>query len=304
MPAAAIPKPPGTTQSDARVSLNAFEILHVIHDTHSMERRAVVRAKWVWIGGTLLGALVCWQMVADHFALAREVDRYVSLMVTQSASQNGVINHAINIASEATVLTGGLLIALVWWCWFNDSTKPARERLLLGFGAVLITAVLSRLLQVSLPLRLRPMHDLASGFLPLPGIDPALAHHWGSFPSDHAALFFALVTVIWQRSRWLGLLALISALYGVLPRIYLGLHYCSDVAAGALLGVVFVLLFERFGPRTLADRGVGWEQRLPGLFYGAAFLASLEVATLFEDIRQVGRGIPAVLKHLGTGVAF
>ena len=304
MPAAAIPKPPGTTQSDARVSLNAFEILHVIHDTHSMERRAVVRAKWVWIGGTLLGALVCWQMVADHFALAREVDRYVSLMVTQSASQNGVINHAINIASEATVLTGGLLIALVWWCWFNDSMKPARERLLLGFGAVLITAVLSRLLQVSLPLRLRPMHDLASGFLPLPGIDPALAHHWGSFPSDHAALFFALVTVIWQRSRWLGLLALISALYGVLPRIYLGLHYCSDVAAGALLGVVFVLLFERFGPRTLADRGVGWEQRLPGLFYGAAFLASLEVATLFEDIRQVGRGIPAVLKHLGTGVAF
>jgi undecaprenyl-diphosphatase len=146
------------------------------------------------------------------------------------------------------------------------------------------------------------MHDLASGFLPLPGIDPSLANHWGSFPSDHAALLFALVTVIWQRSRWLGLLALVSALYGVLPRIYFGLHYVSDVTAGALLGVAFVLLFERFGPRTWAHRGVGWEQRLPGMFYGVAFLVSLEVATLFEDIRQVGRGIPAVLKQLGIGV--
>ncbi len=54
----------------------------------------------------------------------------------------------------------------------------------------------------------------------------------------------------------------------------------------------------------MAARGVDWEQRLPGLFYGVAFLASLEVATLFEDIRQVGRGIPAVLKLLGTGLVF
>ncbi len=60
--------------------------------------------------------------------------------------------------------------------------------------------------------------------------------------------------------------------------------------------------FERFGRRALACRGVDWEQRLPGMFYGTVFLASLEVATLFEDIRQVGRGIPAVLTHLGTGV--
>ena len=293
---------PRATQGNAHAPLDAFEILHVIGDTRTTEKRAAARSRWVWTGATVLGALVCWQAVADHFALTRDVDRYVSLIVSQSASQNAVINHAIHIASETTVFTGGLLIALVWGCWFSDTAKPARERLLLGFGAVLVTAVLSRLLQVSLPIRLRPMHDLASGFLPLPGMDPTMAHHWGSFPSDHAALYFALVTVLWQRARWLGLLALVSALYGVLPRIYLGLHYFSDVAAGAVLGMAFVLLFERFGPRTLACRGIGWERRLPGLFYGAAFVLSFEVATLFNDIRQVGRGIPAVLKQLGTGL--
>jgi len=101
MSATATPKAPSATQSSARVSLDAFEILYVIHDTRSMERRAALQAKWVWIGATLVGALVCWQIVADQFVLSREVDKSVSLMATQSASQNGVINHAINIASEA-----------------------------------------------------------------------------------------------------------------------------------------------------------------------------------------------------------
>jgi len=288
-----------TSPSNARASLTGFEILHELGRKRSPERLATALSLRVWIGAGLLAALVCWWIVADHFALSRHVDEYVSLTVSGLASQNGVINHAIYIASETSVLTGALLIGLVWYCWFGDNATEARERLLLGFGAVLITAVLSRLLQVSLPMRLRPMHDLASGFQPLPGIDAALANHWGSFPSDHAALFFALVVVVWQRSRWLGLLALLSALYGTLPRIYLGLHYLSDVTAGAMLGVAFVLVFQRFGLRSWARRGIAWEQRLPGLFYGAAFLLSFEVATLFEDIRQAGRGIPAVLKQFG-----
>ena len=291
---------PRPAQSKGLAALSAFEILHVIGHARSSTRLAAIQSRRAWAGASVIAALACWWIVADHFALTRDVDAYVSQTVSGFASQNGVINHAILIASEATIATGALMVGLVWCCWFSDGAQAARERLLLGFGAVLITAILSRILQVSLPLRLRPLHDAMSGFSPLPGIDTALAHHWGSFPSDHAALFFALVTVVWQRSRWLGLVALVSALYGTLPRIYLGLHYFSDVVAGALLGIGFVLMFEHYGPRVWANRGVAWEQRLPGLFYGAAFLLSFEVATLFEDIRQVGRGVPAVMRQLGV----
>ena len=291
---------PSAAQAKAPVALSAFEILHVIGHARSPARLAVMQSSFAWAGAGALAALLCWWVVADHFALSRDVDAYVSEGVNRLASQNGVINHAVLIASEATIATGALMIGLVWCCWFSDSDKAARERLLLGFGAVLITAVLSRALQLSLPLRLRPLHDAMSGFQPLPGIDPTLAHHWGSFPSDHAALFFALVAVVWQRSRWLGLVALVSALYGTLPRIYLGLHYFSDVAAGALFGIGFVLMFEHYGPRVWAQRSFAWEQRLPGMFYGAAFLVSFEVATLFEDIRQIGRGVPAVMKQFGV----
>lgn len=293
-------RPEGFENSTVRAPFGAFEILHGIASTRSLRLRAAAHSRRVWIGAIVFGALVCWWVVADHFALSRHVDEFIALLVNRIASQNSVINHAFYIASETTILTGGFLIALVWYCWFDDNAEAARERLLLGFGAVLVAAILSRLLQVSLPMRARPLHDLASGFLPLPGIDVGLANHWGSFPSDHAALFFALVAVIWRQSRWLGMVALLSALYGALPRIYFGLHYLSDVLAGAALGVALVLMFELFGPRTLAHRGVGWEQRWPAVFYGAAFLASLEVATLFEDIRQAGRGIPAVLKQFGV----
>jgi len=292
-------------QESTPTPLTAFEIIYGLGRNRGFGRDRSWR-EWpaafcllAWIGAGSLGAMLCWWAVAGHFAFSRQADAYVSTVVNGWASHNEVINHAVYIASQTDVLTGALLVALVIYAWFSNAAEDARARLLLGFGAVLVSAVASRLLQVSLPLRLRPMHAFDSGFLPLPGIDPTLASHWGSFPSDHAALFFALVAVIWQRSRWLGLLAVCSALFGVLPRLYLGLHYLSDVVAGAMLGMAVVFMAERFGPRTLARWGVAWEQRMPGLFYGVAFLMSFEVATLFEDIRQVGRGVPAVLTQLG-----
>ena len=279
--------------------LTAADIIHGIGRAHpwwTMPKGCHVRA---WIGGGLLGGLLCWWVVAGHFALSRQADAYVSMAVSRWASRNEVINHAVYVASQTDFLTGGLMVALLYYCWFGSNLVESRARLLLGFGAALVSAVASRLLQVSLPLRLRPMHAWDSGFQPLPGIDPTLASHWGSFPSDHAALFFALAAVVWRQSRSLGLLATLSALFGVLPRVYLGLHYLSDVLAGAALGLGLVFMLGRFGPHTLARQGVAWSERRPGLAYALAFLMSFEVATLFEDIRQVGRGIPAVLKQFG-----
>jgi hypothetical protein len=57
---------------------------------------------------------------------------------------------------------------------------------------------------------------------------------WSSFPSDHACLFFALATGLCLISPVIGGLALLHAsLIVSLPRIYLGLHYPTDVLAGA-----------------------------------------------------------------------
>ena len=291
-------KAPQPVQSGPTL-LTASDIIHKIGRAGAVETVSAGRNVRAWTGAGLLGGLLCWWAVADHFALSRHADEYVSTTVSGWASHNEVINHAVYVASQTDILTGAFMVALLYYCWFRSDAAESRTRLLLGFGAALVAAVASRLLQVSLPLRLRPMHAWESGFQPLPGIDPALASHWGSFPSDHAALFFALAAVVWRQSRWLGLLATLSALFGVLPRVYLGLHYLSDVVAGATLGIGLVFMLGRFGPRRLAHRSVAWAGQRPGLAYAMAFLMSFEVATLFEDVRQVGRGIPAVLKQFG-----
>jgi membrane-associated phospholipid phosphatase len=62
-----------------------------------------------------------------------------------------------------------------------------------------------------------------------------------SFPSAHATSSFAVATAM-TRVDSLGALALVLALALSLGRPYLGMHYPSDVLAGAALGIVLGLV--------------------------------------------------------------
>jgi membrane-associated phospholipid phosphatase len=76
--------------------------------------------------------------------------------------------------------------------------------------------------------RPRPVLD---GLPPLGGAPSSL-----SFPSAHATSSFAVATAM-SRVEPLAALAFLLALTLALGRPYLGMHYPSDVLAGALLGV-------------------------------------------------------------------
>lgn len=69
----------------------------------------------------------------------------------------------------------------------------------------------------------------ATILLAQPSADP-------SFPSDHAAAAFAIAFAVLAFSRRAGLVFLVAAAWIGLSRIALGLHYPSDVIAGALVG--------------------------------------------------------------------
>ncbi len=58
-----------------------------------------------------------------------------------------------------------------------------------------------------------------------------------SFPSGHAAVSFAGAMVVWMMDpkRW-GRVALATALLILFSRLYLSVHYPTDLLAGALLG--------------------------------------------------------------------
>lgn len=71
-----------------------------------------------------------------------------------------------------------------------------------------------------------------------------------SFPSGHTSSSFAAAVILLQTAPlWLGVLSLIIAVLIAFSRIYLGVHYPSDVVCGAVLGIIFgaaALLLLRF----------------------------------------------------------
>ncbi|HZK28408.1 MAG TPA: phosphatase PAP2 family protein [Thermoclostridium sp.] len=67
-----------------------------------------------------------------------------------------------------------------------------------------------------------------------------------SFPSGHSTASFCIATVFSKVIPSLSLVFFIVAVLVAISRVYLGLHYPSDVAIGAVLGVVTVLLIGYF----------------------------------------------------------
>jgi undecaprenyl-diphosphatase len=58
-----------------------------------------------------------------------------------------------------------------------------------------------------------------------------------SFPSGHAAFFFAISVVVYFYNKKAGILFLIGAFLICLARVFVGVHWPSDVTAGALAGI-------------------------------------------------------------------
>jgi undecaprenyl-diphosphatase len=57
-----------------------------------------------------------------------------------------------------------------------------------------------------------------------------------SFPSDHATAAFAIAFAVFFVSRRVGTGFLVAATLVALSRVFVGLHYPSDVVAGVLIG--------------------------------------------------------------------
>jgi undecaprenyl-diphosphatase len=70
-----------------------------------------------------------------------------------------------------------------------------------------------------------------------------------SFPSGHAALFFALSAVIYFYNKKAGLVFLIASFLISLARVFIGVHWPTDILAGAILGIFSGWLVNRVSKR-------------------------------------------------------
>jgi len=72
----------------------------------------------------------------------------------------------------------------------------------------------------------------------------ALLNHsaTSSFPSGHAAFYFALSTIVFFFNKKLGILFLFTSVLISISRIFVGVHWPSDILMGALIGIISGIL--------------------------------------------------------------
>lgn len=153
-----------------------------------------------------------------------------------AASTPGWMQTAGEIGTELGILVFAVLFVLQWWrARGRDHRSMAGA--LLAPAAVVVVYGLSEIIKVWLHEE-RPCRDIPNvrtiAECPAPG-------DW-SFPSNHSVIAAASAATFLITWRLVAAFALPLAALAALSRVYVGVHYLHDVAAGALLGVVLAPL--------------------------------------------------------------
>ncbi len=128
-----------------------------------------------------------------------------------------------------------MLILGLMWLWFStdesaSSGLPAKKTVIAAILAMAF-ANLTVLVLNEVYFRPRPFTETELNLLFYRPTD-------SSFPSNPAALSFALAYSVARQQRGFGTILLVLATVWSLSRVFAGVFYLSDVAAGALIGVV------------------------------------------------------------------
>jgi len=229
-----------------------------------------------------------------------QLDSIVIALLNQVTGQIEILDRLMVHLKGNNLAKGGAVLAVYWWIWFADVEKRVafrRTAVATFFGSIL-AVLMARVLAIVLPFRMRPLHDPSSGLQPPIGLDPGELSGWSSFPSDHGALFVGLAFGICIISRRLGALVMtyVAAIV-LLPRIYTGMHYVTDILAGGAVGIACVwFVNSQATKRRVSEPMLHWMDRHASSFYTALFLITFQIGTQFDGARNAASYLARAFK--------
>ncbi|MCR5487831.1 MAG: phosphatase PAP2 family protein [Lachnospiraceae bacterium] len=210
-----------------------------------------------------------------------------------------------------------LVLGFLYWCWDKELGKKA--------GTSIVVALTLGPLIKNIALRRRPYFDHPDIQCLRPVKKEAdlydIAAQGFSFPSMHSANSVTVFGTLAYRGKKkpLLLIALVMPFLIGLSRIYLGVHYPTDVCAGWLLGAIVVFLvpfLEEKIPKRWVMHLILFIAVLPGVFYCktndyftcigimAGFFLALPFEERFVHFEETKRIPCIILRLLGGGLVY
>ncbi len=163
-------------------------------------------------------------------------------LINNLAGRNPILDGLMCLLVNDYFLTTSMSLILVAF-WFEGQDRGQRERNQKAVLRAIVTLFIANiLLKLCNLVYFRPR--------PFVGHEVNLLFYRptdSSFPSNPATVGFSLAVAVWLYHRRLGALLLALATLFGLSRVYCGVHYPSDIVAGALLGGLSAYLVVRKG---------------------------------------------------------
>lgn len=164
------------------------------------------------------------------------IDESIFFAINGLALQNPVLDKIGVFFADTFVFVLPFIVFLIWWRWPN-----LRKHAYLAVGSVIVSRFVIAEIIKRLVERPRPFENLSVHQL-------IMNEETGmSFPSGHTVIYFAIAFSFYG-TKWFWPF-FVLALIGSVARVFVGVHYPSDVVVGFIIALLTVwsirILFKR-----------------------------------------------------------